>query len=317
MQGQLVTVFGASGFIGRNIVRELAARGARVNAVCLDAERAKFLRPMGSVGQVTPMRADVIDPAAVARAVAGADVVINLVGILYPSGRHSFDAVQATAPGTIAKAAAAAGAKAMIHVSAIGADANSRSVYARSKAAGEAAVRAAFPSATILRPSIVFGPDDSFFNRFAAMALVSPALPLFGGGTTKFQPVYVDDVADAAMAVLDRPDAAGQTYELGGSTVYTFRQLMALMLAEIQRKRCLVSVPYWLASLKAAFLELLPVPPFTRDQVELLKHDNVVAPDAKTLADLGIEPTPLEIVLPTYLDKFRVGGRYSIGRAPA
>lgn len=317
MQGQLATVFGASGFIGRNIVRELAARGARVNAVCRDAERAKFLKPMGSVGQVTPMRADVTDPAAVARAVAGADVVINLVGILVPSGRHSFEAVQATAPGTIAKAAAAAGARQLVHVSAIGADADSRSAYARSKAAGEAAVRAAFPAATILRPSIVFGPDDSFFNRFAAMAQVMPVLPLFGGGATRFQPVFVDDVSDAAMAALDRPDAAGNTYELGGPSAYSFRQLLELMLAEIRRKRPLVSVPFWLATLEAAVLELLPVPPLTRDQVELLKSDNVVTPGAMTLADLGIEATPLEIVLPTYMDKFRAGGRYAGGRAHA
>lgn len=317
MQGKLATVFGASGFIGRNIVRELASRGCRVNAVCRDAERAKFLKPMGSVGQVTPMRADVTDAAAVARALAGADVVVNLVGILYQSGRNTFDAVQATAPGTIARAAAAAGARSMVHVSAIGADPDSPSHYARSKAAGEAAVRAEFPAATILRPSIVFGPDDSFFNRFAAMAQVMPALPLFGGGRTRFQPVYVDDVADAALAALDRGDAAGGVYELGGPSVYTFRQLLELMLVEIRRKRALVAVPFWLASLEAAVLELLPVPPVTRDQVELLKRDNVVTPGARTLADLGIEATPLEIVLPSYMDKFRVGGRYAAGRAAA
>lgn len=317
MQGRLVTVFGASGFIGRNIVRELAARGARVNAACQDAERAKFLRPMGTVGQVTPMRADVTDPASVARALTGADTVINLVGILYPSGRNTFEAVQQTAPGTIAKAAAAAGARSMIHVSAIGADANDRSVYARTKAAGEAAVLAAFPSATILRPSIVFGADDSFFNRFAAMAQVAPALPLFGGGLTKFQPVYVDNVADAALAALDRSDAAGAIYELGGPTVYTFRQLLELTLAATRRKRLLVPVPFWLASALGSVLQCLPVPPVTRDQVELLKRDNVVSPGAKTLADLGIQATPLEIILPSYMDKFRLGGRYAGGQAPA
>lgn len=317
MQGKLATVFGASGFIGRNIVRELAARGCRVNAVCRDAEHAKFLKPMGSVGQVTPMRADVTDAAAVARATAGADMVVSLVGILYQSGRNSFEAVQATAPGTIARAAAAVGAKAMVHVSAIGADPESRSEYARSKAAGEAAVRAGFPAATVLRPSIVIGPDDAFFNRFAAMAQVMPVLPLLGGGRTRFQPVYVDDVADAALAALVRPDAAGGTYELGGPSVYSFRQLLELMLLEIRRKRALVSVPFWLASLEAAVLELLPVPPLTRDQVELLKRDNMVSAGARTLADLGVEATPLEIILPGYMDKFRVGGRYSTGRAPA
>jgi len=314
MQGKLVTVFGASGFVGRSVVRELAALGARVNAVSRDVERAKFLRPMGTVGQVTPMRADVTDPAAVARAVAGADAVVNLVGILHASGRNTFEAVQATAPGVIAKAAAEAGVRAFVQVSAIGADADSRSAYARSKAEGEAAVRAAFPAATVLRPSIVFGADDAFFNRFAGMAMLSPALPLIGGGHTKFQPVFVDDVAAAVMAALQRGEAAGQTYELGGPTVYSFRRLLEMMLAEIHRRRCLVSLPFWLASLQAMVMELLPVPPLTRDQVELLKRDNVVAPGAKTLADLGVEATPVEIVLPTYLDKYRVGGRYAGGR---
>ncbi|MFX4220599.1 MAG: complex I NDUFA9 subunit family protein [Thalassobaculum sp.] len=317
MQGTLVTVFGASGFIGRHIVRELAKRGARVNAVCRDVEKAKFLKPMGVVGQVTPMRADVTDPASMARAVNGASVVVNLVGILYQSGRNTFDAVQATAPGLIARAAKEAGATAMVQVSAIGADANSASQYARSKAAGELAVRDAFPEATILRPSIVFGPNDSFFNKFASMAQFSPALPLIGGGTTKFQPVYVDDVADAIMAAIEKPEAKGQTYELGGPSVYTFRQLMEMVIRETNRKAWLVNLPFWAASIQATVLELLPTPPLTRDQVELLKHDNLVAEDAKTLADLGIEATSVEMIVPTYLDKFRPGGRYSTGRQPA
>lgn len=317
MQGKLVTVFGASGFIGRNIVRELAKRGARVNAVCRDVEKAKFLKPMGVVGQVTPMRADVTDAEAIARAVNGASMVVNLVGILHESGRNTFDAVQGTAPGQIAKAAKAAGAEAMVHVSAIGADANSSSHYARSKAAGEAAVREAFPEATILRPSVLFGANDSFFNKFAGLALLSPALPLIGGGTTKFQPVYVDDVADAVMASLAMPAAKGETYELGGPSVYTFRQLMEMILRETNRKAWLVDLPFWAASLKATFLQILPNPPLTRDQVELLKSDNVVSADAKTLADLGIEATSVEIMVPTYLDKFRPGGRYSTGRQPA
>lgn len=317
MQGKLVTVFGASGFIGRNIVRELAKRGARVNAVCRDVEKAKFLKPMGVVGQVTPMRADVTDAEAIARAVNGASMVVNLVGILHESGRNTFDAVQGTAPGQIAKAAKAAGAEAMVHVSAIGADANSSSHYARSKAAGEAAVREAFPEATILRPSVLFGANDSFFNKFAGLALLSPALPLIGGGTTKFQPVYVDDVADAVMASLAMPAAKGETYELGGPSVYTFRQLMEMILRETNRKAWLVDLPFWAASLKATFLQILPNPPLTRDQVELLKSDNVVSVDAKTLADLGIEATSVEIMVPTYLDKFRPGGRYSTGRQPA
>jgi len=317
MQGKLVTVFGASGFIGRNIVRELAKRGARVNAVCRDVEKAKFLKPMGVVGQVTPMRADVTDASAIARAVNGASIVINLVGILHQSGRNTFDAVQGTAPGLIAKAAKDAGAEAMVHVSAIGADANSASQYARSKAAGEQAVRAAFPESVILRPSVVFGANDSFFNKFAALALISPVLPLIGGGETKFQPVYVDDVADAVIAALEIPAAKAQTYELGGPEIYSFRELMEMVLKETNRKAKLVTLPFWAASIKATFLELLPSPMLTRDQVELLKSDNVVSAGAKTLDDLGVKPTPVEVIVPTYLDKFRPGGRYSTGRQPA
>ena len=316
MQGKLVTVFGASGFIGRNIVRELAKRGARVNAVCRDVEKAKFLKPMGVVGQVTPMRAEVTDASAIARAVNGASIVINLVGILHQSGRNTFDAVQGTAPGLIAKAAKDAGAEAMVHVSAIGADANSASQYARSKAAGEQAVRAAFPEAVILRPSVVFGANDSFFNKFAALALISPVLPLIGG-ETKFQPVYVDDVADAVIAALEIPAAKAQTYELGGPEIYSFRELMEMVLKETNRKAKLVTLPFWAASIKATFLELLPSPMLTRDQVELLKSDNVVSAGAKTLDDLGVKPTPVEVIVPTYLDKFRPGGRYSTGRQPA
>ena len=314
---QIVTVFGASGFIGRNIVRELAKRGVRVNAVCRDVEHAKFLKPMGVVGQVTPMRADVTDPDAITRAVTGASAVINLVGILHSSGRNTFDAIQATAPGLIAKAAKQAGATKLVHISAIGADSESGAAYARTKAQGEEAVRGAFPQATILRPSIVFGPNDAFFNRFASMAMVSPFLPLIGGGRTKFQPVYVDDVADAAMAALDLPEAAGRTYELGGPTVFTFRELMDLTMKVMRRKRLLVEIPFWAAKIQATVLELLPSPPLTRDQVELLKTDNVMAPGARTLAELGIEATAVDAILPTYLEKFRPGGRYNSDRIPA
>lgn len=317
MQGKLVTVFGASGFIGRNIVRELAQKGARVNSVCRDAEKAKFLRTMGVVGQVTPMRADITNPEAVARACEGADMVVNLVGILSEWGRNRFDAIQAKGAGTIAEAAAKAGATRFVHISAIGADAASKSSYARTKAAGEEAVKAAFPSATILRPSIVFGPNDGFFNKFAQMTLISPVLPLIGGGKTRFQPVYVDDVADATMAALTSNESAGKTYELGGPSVFSFRELMELTMKEAMRPRCLVSVPFWAASIKGWFLQKLPAPLLTVDQVELLKSDNVVSEGALGLSDLGVEATPVEIVLPTYLDKFRPGGRYNTGRAAA
>lgn len=317
MDGKRVTVFGGAGFVGRTIVRELARRGARVTVGCRDVERAKFLKPMGVVGQVTPVKADVTNAGQIARAVEGADIVISLVGILHQSGRNTFDAVQASGPGAIARAAAEAGAAQLVHVSALGADINSKSSYAASKAIGEAAVREAFPGATILRPSLIFGPDDSFFNKFAGLAGLAPALPLIGGGHTRFQPVCVQDVAAAALAALDRSDAAGKTYEIGGPTVYTFRELMELMMSHTKRPRPLVHVPFWLASLKAGFLEMLPNPLLTRDQVELLKSDSVVTDDALGLADLGVEATPCDIVLPTYLDRFRPGGRYNRSRVTA
>ena len=308
---RLVTVFGGSGFIGRYIVRLLAQEGWRVNVAVRDAERAKFLKPMGDVGQVTPMAVSLRDRDAVAAAVAGADVVVNLVGILYESGRQSFEAIHHEGARTVAEAAAKAGVARLIQISAIGADPASPSLYARTKAAGEAAVRGAFPAATILRPSLVFGPEDGFFNRFAGLARVMPALPLFGGGKTRFQPVYVGDVAEAVQRVLADPNAAGKTYELAGPTIYTFRQLMELMLKEIRRKRCLVSIPFGIARLEARFLQVLPVPPLTVDQVRLLERDNVAAADAPGLAELGIAPTPVEAVIPSYLDRFRPGGRFA------
>jgi uncharacterized protein YbjT (DUF2867 family) len=317
MEGKRVTVFGGAGFLGRTIVYELARRGARVTVGCRDVERAKFLKTMGVVGQVTPVKADVTNAGQVARAAENADLVVSLVGILFQSGGNTFDAVQASGPGVIARAAADAGASRLVHVSAIGADAEATSNYARSKAIGEASVREAFPAATILRPSIIFGPDDSFFNKFAALAGIAPFLPLIGGGHTRFQPVFVQDVAGAAIAALENGDAAGKTYELGGPSVYTFRQLMELMMAHTQRSRPLVHVPFWLASLEAGFLELLPKPLLTRDQVELLKSDNVVSEGALGLSNLGIEATPCETVLPTYLDRFRPGGRYNRSRVPA
>lgn len=314
-RGKKITVFGGSGFIGRNIVRELAQQGAWVTVGCRDVEGAKHLKVQGVVGQVTPVHVDVTKGDNIAAALEGADMAINLCGILFESGRNRFDAVQGTAPGVIAAEAAKAGVSKFVNVSAIGADANSASRYARSKAAGEAAVKSAFPTATILRPSVVFGPDDDFFNRFGAMAEAISVLPLIGGGTTKFQPVYVDDVARAAFAALTSDTAEGKTYELGGPTIYTLKEVMELVVAQTARKCRMVEIPFWLASLKATFLELLPTPPLTRDQVILLKSDNVVSEGAATLADLGIKPTACEAILPTYLDRFRPGGRYNRFRA--
>jgi uncharacterized protein YbjT (DUF2867 family) len=310
MRLRRVTVLGASGFIGRYVVKRLARRGAVVAAVSRHATSAGFLRPMGDVGQVVQLDAGITDEARLAAAVAGSDAVVCAIGILYERGRQRFDAVHHRGPALLARLAAAAGAKRFVHISAIGADPASPAAYARSKAAGEAAVRAAFPAATILRPSIVFGPEDDFFNRFATMARYSPVLPLIGGGRTRFQPVYVGDVADAVVAALEQPAAPGQTYELGGPEVLSFKELMELTLRETQRRCRLVNLPFGLATLEAAFLEWLPRPPLTRDQVRMLRRDNVVAPDALGLAALGITPTALELELPLYLDRFRRGGRW-------
>lgn len=305
-----VTVFGASGFIGRHLVQRLARLGMRVTAAVRQPQRAKFLVPMGDVGQVTPVFCDITSDAGVAAAVAGADAVVNLVGILYESGRRSFDAVHAQGAERVALAAARAGVQRLAHISALGADTHSPSEYARSKARGEAAVRAAFPAATILRPSIVFGPEDGFFNRFAAMARLSPALPLFGGGGTRYQPVYVGDVADAIVKGLTEAATAGKTYELAGPRVYTFAELMKLVLAETGRKRCLVKLPFWTADIIGTFASLMPgEPPLTRDQAKQLRIDNVPVQGMPGLPELGIAPTACEIILPTYLDRYRKAGR--------
>jgi NADH dehydrogenase len=306
----VVTVFGGTGFIGRYVVRRLAKTGATIRIASRNPARAKHLRTAGVVGQIVPIAVDIEDDASVAAAVAGANAVVNLIGILFESGRARFRSVQAEAPGRIARAAAAAGVGALVHISAIGADPHARAKYAQTKGEGEAAVRAAFPRAVILRPSIVFGPEDGFFNRFGRMASLLPFLPLIGGGETRFQPVYVGNVADAVMAALTTPAFAGTTYELGGPRVYSFKALLEYILAETGRKRALVNLPFGLAALQGSLLQWLPNPPLTRDQVELLKTDNVVAPGMPGLAALGIEATALETIVPTYLDKFHVGGRF-------
>ncbi len=308
MRLRRVTVVGGAGFIGRYVVRRLAQRGAAVAVVSRNASTAGFLRPMGDVGQIAQLAAGLGDERRLAASLEGADAAVCAVGILYERGGQRFDLVHHLGPGLLARLAAAAGVKRFVHLSAIGADPAAPSAYARSKAAGEAAVRAAFPAETILRPSVVFGPEDDFFNRFAALARVLPALPLIGGGHTRFQPVHVGDVADAVMAALTRIDAAGGVFELGGPRVYTFRELLELLLRTIGRKRMLVPLPFPLAALEAAFLEWLPKPPLTRDQIKLLMSDNVVAPCSPGLAELGIAPTALEAVVPSYLGRFRRGG---------
>ena len=306
-----VTVIGGSGFLGRYIVKRLAAEGPVVRVAVRNPDAALFLKPFGPVGRIVPFGTDIRDDALVSAAVAGVDAVVNLPGILHESGRQTFQAIHVDGARRVARCAREAGVSRLVHVSAIGADPASPSAYARTKAAGEAAVLEEFPGATILRPSILIGPEDRFFNRFAAMARHSPVLPLIGGGRTRFQPVYVGDVADAVMAVLRDPATAGRTYELGGPVSYSFRQLMEIMLREIDRRRLLLPLPFGLAMLQAWFLEKLPNPMLTRDQVEMLKRDNCVAEGAAGFADLGIAPKNIEIVLPTYLARFRRGGSFA------
>ncbi len=306
----LVTIFGGSGFIGRHVVQILAKQGWVIRVAVRKPSKARFLQPLGDVGQITPMYAKIQDSARVAELVGGADLVINLTGILYESGRQTFEAVHHKGAEAVAKACADQGVGALVQMSALGADPKGEADYARTKGAGEAAVRAAFPKAAIVRPSIVFGPEDSFFNRFAEMSQFSPFLPLIGGGQTQYQPVYVGDVARAIVTCGTDPNCAGETYELGGPKVYRFKELLELMLKETRRKRRLVSLSFGMADFIARFAQLAPVPPLTRDQVRLLRHDNVVSPEAKGLADLGISPTLVESVLPTYLDQYRIGGRF-------
>jgi len=308
MNTNLVTVFGGSGFVGRHTVRALARAGWRIRVAVRHPNRAFFLRPLGSVGQIDIIKCDITDPDQVARALYGADAAVNLCGILFQAGQ-TFEDLQADGAAHVAQAAAAAGVSALVHVSALGADTESNSEYAVTKAEGEEVVREAFPKAVILRPSIIFGPEDGFFNKFAALARFTPALPLIGGGRTRFQPVFVGDVAQAIVTGLSRQD--GRTYELGGPAVYSFKELLQLILRETGRRRILVPLPFGLALLKAAFLQILPKPLLTVDQVRLLKKDNVVSPTAPGLAELGITPTSVEAVVPSYLWRFHPKGEYA------
>jgi NADH dehydrogenase len=309
----LITVFGGSGFLGRHVVRALARAGYRIRPAVRRPDLAFHLQPLGRVGQIHAVQANLRYPESVEAAVRGADVVINLVGVLFERGKQSFEAVQAEGAHTVARAAAAVGAR-LIHVSALGADPESPALYGRSKAAGEAAVLATMPDATIFRPSIVFGPEDDFFNRFAAMARLSPALPLIGGGLTRFQPVFVGDVARAIAAAVGGRASGGTIYELGGPEVKTFKELMEYVLAVTERRRLLVPLPFGLAKLQAHFLALMPKPLLTPDQVELLRADNVVSEAAqsegRTIAAFGIEPAALEAIVPSYLWRFRKAGQF-------
>lgn len=311
LRNSVITIFGGSGFVGTYLVRELAKTGAMIRVICRNAAAGMAIKTSGDVGQIVVESGSILDKDAVARAVKGSDIVINLVGVLHESGTQRFAAIQAQGAERVAKAAREAGVKRFIHMSALGVDKAMRSKYARTKLTGEKAVRAAFPDATIIRPSLIFGAEDQFFNRFAQMASLSPFLPLIGGGRTCFQPVYVVDVAKAMIAALEKPEAAGQIYELGGPTRYSFKELMHYTLRETGLRRALLPIPYGIAKLLGLMLECLPTPPLTYDQVQLLKTDNVVSKDAKTLADLGITPSNLESIVPPYLVRYRKGGQFN------
>lgn len=307
-KGQTATIFGGTGFAGRRIVAELAKRGLTVKIATRVPERAYFLKTCGVPGQIVPLACDYNDPASIANAVRGSDYVVNCVGILFERRKGDFVRAHADIPRNIAQACARHGVAGLVHLSALGAD-RGLSRYAHTKLEGESAVRAAFPAAVILRPGVMFGPGDSFFNMFAELARYTPALPLIGGGKTALQPVYAGDVATAAVAALETPGAAGKTYELGGPEIVTFREVYERLAVLTGRRRCLVGVPFALAKIEAAVLNLLPRPLLTPDQVESLKTDSVVTPGALTLGSLGIAPTPMGAILPGQLARYRPGGR--------
>jgi uncharacterized protein YbjT (DUF2867 family) len=311
---RLVTVFGGSGFVGRHLVRSLAKRGFRVRVAVRRPDLAQYLMTAGAVGQIHGVQTNLRYPDSIAAAVEGAEAVVNLVGIMNVNGLNTFDAVQAFGPGAIGRAAKAAGVQRFVHVSALGLHDSSASHYAQSKIKGEDAARAAFEGTTILRPSVLFGADDDFFNKFGALARLSPVLPLIGGGATKFQPVFVGDVAEVLARGAEGALKAGETYELGGQEVMSLREIFEFVVKTTNRRRLLVPMPFAIANLQAAITGLLPNPPLTRDQVSLLRHDNLVSPEAKaegrTLEGLGIQPATVEAVVPGYLWRFRKSGQF-------
>ncbi len=316
LSSRTACIFGGTGFIGRQIVRELARQGVRIKVASRVPERAYDLRPSGTVGQIVPFACDYKDEGSVRAAVQGCDFVVNCIGILFEKGKSNrFDKIHTELPARIAGACADEKVDRFVHISALGAD-ESQSKYAKSKLAGEQAVLEAFPKATILRPSVVFGPDDNFFNMFAKLAVIAPALPLIGGGQTKFQPVYVGDVADAVMAALTRAaigdqNPQGKIYELGGPDILSFKEIYETLFEQTARRRALISLPWGLAKFQGAVMNaFMPTPLLTADQVVSLKTDNVVAEGALTLADLGVESTALSTILPTYLARFKPGGRF-------
>jgi uncharacterized protein YbjT (DUF2867 family) len=314
----VVTVFGGSGFLGRYAVQALARAGCRIKVAVRRPELALHLQPLGSVGQIALIQANVRDGRSVSEALRGADAAVNLVGILQPSGRQKFHAIHVEGAERIAKAARERGLRALVHVSAIGASRLSRSAYARTKGEGEARVHAVFPEAVILRPSLIFGPEDDFFNRFAALGSLAPVMPLIGG-RTRMQPVYAGDAGEAVKAALGGRAAKGVIYELGGPLVYSFRELMKKTGEWTAHPRPLLPVPFWIAKIAAFFVQWLPGAPITVDQIRLLQHDNTVSTEAerehRTLAGLGIvERRSVETIVPLYLQRYRPQGEFSTGK---
>lgn len=313
---KIVTLIGGSGFIGRHIVRALAKRGYRIRVACRRPDLAGHVQPLGTPGQIMPVQANVRFPASLAAACDGATAVVSLTGVLSSRGAQSFDAIHVFGAEASARAAKAAKAQVFIQMSALGADADSGSEYGRTKAAGEAKARAAFPGAIILRPSIVFGPEDNFFNQFAGLSRLAPALPLIGGGQTKFTPLFVGDLAEAIARLIDKGEASGLTYELGGPEVFSFKQLMEFTLETIGRKRLLVPVPWPIAKVMGTVMGLLPFAPLTADQVELLKTDNVVseaaAREGRDLTGLGITGRSIQGIVPSYLYRYRRAGQFTV-----
>lgn len=296
-----IAIFGASGFVGRHLVQRVAQTGAVIRVPTRDIEKSLILKPMGGPGHIAPVQCSLRSDASVAQAIGKAETVVNLVGTLHGKGRDGFQFAHVEGAARIARIARESGVKQFIHMSSLAADPASRSDYARTKAAGEEAVRAFFPDAAIFRPSLIVGPEDKFFSLFARMTRISPFLPLVGGGETQFQPVYVGDVAEAMFRVMGLHDPHGQVYALGGPQIYSFRQLLAILLETMKIQRRFITIPWGTAKMLGAAMEMLPSPLLTRDQVELLKADNIVCPggqDVKTLGDLGIAPTPIEAILP-------------------
>lgn len=312
---KIVTIFGGTGFIGQQIVRALAHQGIRVKVATRIPERAFFLKPCGTPGQIVPIACRYDDPASIAAAIKGSNSVINTIGQLFEKGKATFQRAHVDIPTAIARACADNNIERFVHLSALGID-NAQSNYAKTKMAGEKAIRDLFPKATILRPSVVFGPGDNFFNKFGSLSRISPFLPLIGGGKTRFQPVYVGDVADAVCAAIMRPalpgsDPRGKTFELGGPETLDFIDIYKRLFRFTGRPRLMIPLSWGQARLKALFLGLLPTPPLTRDQVEQLHSDAVVSENALTFYNLGLVPTAMDVILPTYLERFRPGGRFA------